>query len=80
MVMAHFEKADSHFVIFFLSDKSLETLSKDKIPDLDEVVNDGKCKALWPTGKITEDGRDAVEDMPYDGVIAFSGGKLSIFK
>ncbi|XP_078331138.1 uncharacterized protein LOC144624967 [Crassostrea virginica] len=69
--MANFTKEDSHFVVFFDVDKSLQTLPKSRIGgQLDESE---KVTVLWKTSKMLEDGTEVVGDMPYDGIVVFSG-------
>ena len=74
--MANFTKEDSHFVVFFDVDKSLQTLPKSRIGgQLDESE---KVTVLWKTSKMLENGTEVVEDMPYDGIVVFSGSKYFI--
>lgn len=74
--MANFTKEDSHFVVFFDVDKSLQTLPKSRIGgQLDESE---KVTVLWKTSKMLEDGTEVVGDMPYDGIVVFSGSKYFI--
>ncbi|XP_069110331.1 uncharacterized protein [Argopecten irradians] len=70
--MAHFEKTDTHFSVFFQEDKTIQIVVKDKVV----FGEDEHVKVLWKTSNITDDGRTVVEDMPYEGVVIFSGSLI----
>lgn len=73
--MAQFQRKDSHFVVYFPTDKTVHVLSKAKIIFQSESFEDENVKVMWKTSNIKEDGTVVVEDMAYDGVIVFSGSK-----
>jgi hypothetical protein len=76
MAKPNFDKQDSHFVVFFDCDKSMHILSRSKVGDVDDT---GKVHIMWKTSKLADDGSEVIEDMPYDGVVLFSGSKLRIY-
>ena len=75
--MAHFDKSDAQFVVYFFSDKSLFTVPKSEIVDF--IDDAGKANVLWKTKGISEDGRDIVVDTPFKANIVFSGSKYIVF-
>ena len=66
-----FYKEDSHFLVFFDADKTVQLLPKQKINFLD----DDYVTVLFPTSNLREDGTEEIQDIPYTGRVFFSGSK-----
>lgn len=66
-----FHKEDSHFLVFFDADKTVQLLPKQKINFLDH----DNVTVLFPTSTLLEDGTEEIQDIPYTGRVFFSGSK-----
>lgn len=66
-----FHKEDSHFLVFFDADKTVQLLPKQKINFLDH----DNVTVLFPTSNLLEDGTEEIQDIPYTGQVFFSGSK-----
>lgn len=66
-----FHKEDSHFLVFFDADKTVQLLPKQKINFLDH----DNVTVLFPTSNLLEDGTEEIQDIPYTGRVFFSGSK-----
>lgn len=66
-----FHKEDSHFLVFFDADKTVQLLPKQKINFLDH----DNVTVLFPTSNLLEDGTEEIQDIPYTGWVFFSGSK-----
>lgn len=66
-----FHKEDSHFLVFFDADKTVQLLPKQKINFLDH----DNVTVLFPTSNLLEDGAEEIQDIPYTGRVFFSGSK-----
>lgn len=66
-----FHKEDSHFLVFFDADKTVQLLPKQKINFLDH----DNVTVLFPTSNLLEDGTEEIQDLPYTGRVFFSGSK-----
>lgn len=66
-----FNKEDSHFLVFFDADKTVQLLPKQKINFLDH----DNVTVLFPTSNLLEDGTEEIQDIPYTGRVFFSGSK-----
>lgn len=64
-------KEDSHFLVFFDADKTVQLLPKQKINFLDH----DNVTVLFPTSNLLEDGTEEIQDIPYTGRVFFSGSK-----
>lgn len=67
-----FHKEDSHFLVFFDADKTVQLLPKQKINFLDH----DNVTVLFPTSNLLEDGTEEIHlDIPYTGRVFFSESK-----
>lgn len=66
-----FHKEDSHFLVFFDADKTVQLLPKQKINFLDH----DNVTVLFPTSNLLEDGTEEIQDIPYTGRVFFSESK-----
>lgn len=66
-----FHKEDSHVLVFFDADKTVQLLPKQKINFLDH----DNVTVLFPTSNLLEDGTEEIQDIPYTGRVFFSGSK-----
>lgn len=66
-----FHREDSHFLVFFDADKTVQLLPKQKITFLDE----DNVTVFFPTSNLREDGTEEIEDIAYTGRVFFSGSK-----
>lgn len=66
-----FQKKDSHFLVFFYADKTVQLLPKQKINFLDH----DNVTVLFPTSHLLENGTEEIQDIPYTGRVFFSGSK-----
>lgn len=64
-------KEDSHFLVFFDADKTVQLLPKQKINFLDH----DNVTVLFPTSNLLEDGTEEIQDIPYTGRVFFSESK-----
>lgn len=66
-----FQREDSHFLVFFDADKTVQLLPKQKITFLDE----DNVTVFFPTSNLREDGTEEIENIAYTGRVFFSGSK-----
>lgn len=70
-----FHKEDSHFLVFFDADKTVQLLPKQKINFLDHDNDNDNVTVLFPTSNLLEDGTEEIQDIPYTGRLFFSESK-----
>lgn len=73
-------KEDSHFLVFFPMDKTVQLLPNQRISfksvshssaDDDEL----DVSVMYETINIDDSGREVIAEIPYNGKVLFSGGK-----
>lgn len=64
-----FQREDSHFLVFFDADKTVQLLPRQKI-----VFSVGDNVSV-----SKDDGTEDIQDIPYAGKVFFSGSKFEIF-
>lgn len=70
-----FQREDSHFLVFFDTDKTVQLLPRQKI-----VFSVGdNVSVSFPTSTLKDDGTEDIQDIPYAGKVFFSGSKFEIF-
>lgn len=70
-----FQREDSHFLVFFDVDKTVQLLPRQRI-----VFSVGdNVSVSFPTSTLKDDGTEDIQDIPYGGKVFFSGSKFKIF-
>lgn len=70
-----FQREDSHFLVFFDADKTVQLLPRQRI-----VFSVGdNVSVYFPTSTLKDDGTEDIQDIPYGGKVFFSGSKFKIF-
>jgi hypothetical protein len=68
-----FSVKDSYFVVFFMYDKVLEHIAANRIGEISE--DNDNVTVNYPTSYIDDYGRNCSREVPYEGVVVFSGSK-----